>query len=103
MKQAKVASKAAVTRQEDSWQQFYNHFRNLYERTNRLKTIADNYKQSLAVLTNTDLLKKALDAGEISVLEYVVEIGLYYEVVNNALEAERDYRKARAELEEWEL
>ncbi|KAA6346871.1 hypothetical protein EZS27_005637 [termite gut metagenome] len=103
VKQAKVAAKAAVTRQEDSWQRSYNHFRNLYERTNGLKDIADNYKQSLTVFTNTDLLKKALDAGEISVLEYVTEIGLYYGVVNKALEAERDYRKARAELEEWEL
>ncbi|KAA6317817.1 hypothetical protein EZS27_032090 [termite gut metagenome] len=103
VKQAKVAAKAAVTRQEDSWQRSYNHFRNLYERTNGLKDIADNYKKSLAVFTNTDLLKKALDAGEISVLEYVTEIGLYYGVVNKALEAERDYRKARAELEEWEL
>ncbi|KAA6349339.1 hypothetical protein EZS27_003250 [termite gut metagenome] len=103
VKQAKVAAKAAVSRQEDSWQQFYNHFQNLYERTNGLKNITDNYKKSLTVFTNTDLLKKALDAGEISVLEYVVEIGLYYEIVNKALEAERDYRKARAELEEWEL
>jgi outer membrane protein TolC len=103
MKQAKVAAKAAITRQEDSWQQFYNHFQNLYERTNGLKNIADSYKQSLAVFTNTGLLKKALDAGEISILEYVVETGLYYEVVNKALETERDYRKARAELEEWEL
>jgi outer membrane protein TolC len=103
VKQAKVAAKAAVTRQEDSWQRSYNHFWNLYERTNGLKDIADNYKKSLAVFTNTDLLKKALDAGEISVLEYVTEIGLYYGVVNKALEAERDYRKARAELEEWEL
>lgn len=52
---------------------------------------------------STDLLKKALDAGEISLLEYILEIGLYYDTVNQALEAERDYQKAYAELSAVQL
>jgi outer membrane protein TolC len=99
VKQAKAAVIAAATRQEDSKQQFYHQLQNLYGQTQGLKSIADNYKASLTALDSTDLLKKALDAGEISVLEYVVEMGLYYDVVKQALEAEKDYRKAQAELE----
>ena len=47
--------------------------------------------------------EKALDTGEISLLDYIVEIGLYYTTVNQALEAERDYQKAIAELSAVEL
>ncbi|KAA6347222.1 hypothetical protein EZS27_005263 [termite gut metagenome] len=103
VKQAKAASIAAATRQENSRQQFYHRLQNLYEQTQRLKSIADNYKASLTALDSTDLFTKALDAGEISVLEYVVEMGLYYDMVKQALEAERNYRKAQAELEAVEL
>ena len=55
------------------------------------------YRNSLETVNNTDLLKKALDKGQISILDYIVEIGLYYEVLNRALEAERDYQIAFAE------
>ena len=75
----------------------------MYNRAFGLKLTADNYRKSLINVNNTDLLKKALDAGEISLLEYMVEIGLYYDTVNQALEAERDYQKAFAELSAVEL
>ena len=68
-----------------------------------MKMTADKYRQSLATVNNTDLLKKALDAGEISLLDYILEMGLYYNTVNQMLEAERDYQKAFAELSAFEL
>ncbi|KAA6343726.1 hypothetical protein EZS27_008604 [termite gut metagenome] len=103
VKQAKAAARAAVIRQEDSRQQFYHQLQNQYERTQGLKSIADTYKSSVTTLDSTDLLTKSLEAGEISILEYVVEIGWRYDMMKQALEAERDYRKARAELEAVEL
>ncbi|KAA6331765.1 hypothetical protein EZS27_019663 [termite gut metagenome] len=103
VKQAKAAAKAAVIRQEDSRQQFYHQLQNQYERTQGLKSVADTYQTSITTLNSTDLLTKSLDVGEISVLEYLVEVGWYYDMTKQALEAERDYRKARAELEAVEL
>lgn len=103
VKQAKAAVRAAESRQKDSKQQFYSQIQILYNRAFGLKLTADNYRKSLINVNNTDLLKRALDAGEISLLEYMVEIGLYYDTVNQALEAERDYQKAFAELSAVEL
>lgn len=103
VKQAKVAVSAAESREADRKQQFYSQLQSLYNRANGLKVIAEKYRQSLANVNNTDLLKKALDTGEISLLDYIVEIGLYYTTVNQALEAERDYQKAIAELSAVEL
>ncbi|RNC64888.1 TolC family protein [Proteiniphilum sp. X52] len=103
IKQAKASVKAAESRETDTRKQFYNQLQILYNRTAGLKIAAEKYRQSLITANNTDLLKKALDAGEISLLEYMVEMGLYYETINRALEAERDYQKAFAELSAVEL
>lgn len=103
VKQAKAAVTAAELREADSKQQLYSQLQTLYNRASGLKIIANKYRQSLATVNNTQLLKKALDAGEISLLDYIVEIGLYYTTINQTLEAERDYQKALAELSAVEL
>ena len=63
-----------------------------------LRQVADTYRQALGDMENTRLLKKALDAGAISLIDYTVGAAQYYEAVDKALEAERDYRKAWAAL-----
>ncbi|MDR1645097.1 MAG: TolC family protein [Tannerellaceae bacterium] len=103
VRQAKASVVAAQSRQADGRQQLYSRLRILYDRVSGLKATAGNYRSSLANVNSTDLLRKALDAGQISLLEYMVEMGLYYDTVNRILEAERDYRKAYAELSSAEL
>lgn len=103
VKQAKAAVAAAQSREADTKQQFYSQLQIQYSKAMGLKTTADKYRQSLANVNNTILLKKALDAGEISLLDYMVEMGLYYDNVNQTLAAERDYQLAFAELSAVEL
>ncbi|MDR1406662.1 MAG: TolC family protein [Tannerella sp.] len=98
VRQAKAAVRAAEMRSEDAKQQLYGHLQSLYNRAAGLKLSAAKYRKSLTSLNNADLLKTALDAGEISLLEYIVEMGLLYETVNKTLETERDFYKAYAEL-----
>ena len=103
VKQAKAAVRAAESRAADSRLQFYNQLQLLYNRTAGLKVATEKYQQSLEMANSTELLKKALDAGEISLLEYMVEMGLYYDTINHVLETERDFQKAFAELSAVEL
>lgn len=103
VKQAKTAVVAAQARETDSKQQFYSQLQIQYSRALGLKNTADAYRKSLTMTNSTELLKKALDAGEISLLNYMVELGFYYNMVNQTLEAERDYQKALAELSAVEL
>ena len=44
------------------------------------------------------MLRKALEAGEISLLNYLLQIEAYYDAYNSMLEVERDYALAEAEL-----
>ena len=99
VKQAKAAVVAAELQQKDATVQFYERLRNQYGRTLGLQRTAGEYRKALAELDNTQLLRKALDAGEISLLDYIVELGLYYTTVDEALAAERDYELALTALQ----
>lgn len=103
VKQAKAALLAAESREADSRLQFYGQLQNSYERVVGLRAAALAYRNTLQDVNSNLLLKKALDAGEISLLDYIVEMGLYYNTINQALEAERDFQKAFAELSAVEL
>lgn len=103
VRQAKASLRAAQMQEADSREQLHGRMRMLYARTAGLKAAAECYRKTLDAASNADLLKKALDAGEISLLDYILELGLYYDAVNQALEAERDYQLAFAELTAFEL
>jgi outer membrane protein TolC len=97
-KQAKAAVRAAESKQADMRLQLYAYLQSVYDRAAGLRDIAAATRQSLQTLNSTALLQKALDAGEISLLNYLVEVELYYDAITRALEAERDFEKAIAEL-----
>ena len=101
--QARASVEAAEARRVDGIQKFYMEVQNQYSRAMGLNGIAQNYRNLLDTSNSADLLQKALDAGEISLLNYLSEISLYYNTVDLALEAERDFQKAVAELLAVEL
>lgn len=103
MKQAKAQVRAAETALEDTKTQFCNQLRNLFAKASGLQKNTLKYRESLTAHNNEALLKKALDGGEISLLNYLLEIEYYYEAMNRALEAERDLSLALAELSAVEL
>jgi outer membrane protein TolC len=98
VRQARAAVRAAEARQTDREEQFRNRLHTLYRRAAGLRLTAEGYRRALDVSNHTDLLKKALDAGEISLPDYLVETGLYYDTIRRMLETERDFRKTFAEL-----
>ena len=82
------------------------HFRNeseaLYQKATKLRQIASNYGKTMESINSSELLKKALDAGELSLINYIQELEIYYDAVNNLLQTERDYQLVVAELKLWE-
>ncbi|MDR2286684.1 MAG: TolC family protein [Prevotellaceae bacterium] len=98
VRQARAALKANEAKQSDTRLQFCEYLRNIYERAKNLQSTALVYSQSLSSFDNTALLKKALDAGEISLLDYIIELGLYYNNINLKLNAEREFQKTLAEM-----
>lgn len=103
VKQAKAQVRAAETALEDTKTQFYNRLQNLFIRSSGLQENALKYRNALSSFNNEALLKKALDSGEISLLNYLLEIEYYYDAMNKVLEAERDLGLSLAELSAMEL
>jgi CHAT domain-containing protein len=83
---------------EDSKVQFYNRLQMIYQKAAALQQNTQKLRQSLSDYSNEPLLKKALDAGEISLLNYLLEVEFFYNAMNKVLEAERDFEMAAAEL-----
>jgi outer membrane protein TolC len=103
VKEAKAQVRTSESALEDSKVQFYNRLQSLHLKASSLQRNAQKLRQSLSAHSNEPLLKKALDAGEISLLTYLLEIEYYYEAVNKVLETEKDYQKVFAELSAVEL
>ena len=75
----------------------------LYERQASLKKAMDEYKTALASASNTALLDKALRLGEISTIEYFLEMSFYQNAELHFLKTERDYHLAIADLMRYRL
>jgi len=97
-----VANKLALEKSiMDNKIQLFNHLKNLHTKATGLQDNSSNYKIKLQTFDNTELLKKALDKGEITLIDYILELSIYYESVNNLLILDRDMNKTIAELNQY--
>ncbi|MDR2058497.1 MAG: TolC family protein [Dysgonamonadaceae bacterium] len=102
-KQIKARTLAGEESESDARFRHYNEAKALYGKAVRLQKIVDEYRRSELPDNTSDLLKKALNAGEISLIDYLFEWDIYYEWISNRLESERDLRLTATELMQWEL
>jgi outer membrane protein TolC len=82
--------------------QYYNQLKIQYEKALNLQNTVNEYKQSIGLYQNSDLLKIAFDKGEISLLYYVMELTLTYEVIDNYLQVVNEMNKAMAMLYQYQ-
>lgn len=98
VRQARVAVMAAEELERNTRVHFYHQLQTWYSKAVGLQKTAAAYRKSLEKNNSLDLLAKALNAGQISLLEYIMELSIYYDNVNKTLEAERDYQQALTQL-----
>ena len=70
----------------------------LYEEASLLSRSIEEYRETFARQRDLALLRKALDGGEISMIEYFVEVSVVYQSQDNLLQLENQYQKAMARL-----
>jgi outer membrane protein TolC len=101
VKYARAKTIAVQGVESDARLQFYNEMKALHAKVIRLQTSVADYRESLLAFSNTELAKKALEMGEISLAEYLFELTVYYESFNKLLEMERNLNTAVAELNRY--
>lgn len=102
VKHQKAQTVALQMQHQDSKLQFQNALKNQYDKAVKLSALLGEYKEALEVTNNRELLKMALDKGQLSLINYLLELSVYYETIDKYLETERDYQLAVAELQQWE-
>lgn len=103
VKHARLAKIASEERLKDFQTQAYTQLQSLYQKANNDKKTMEIYRSSIDNSSTNRLLKKALDAGEITLLEYTVEQNIYYENYSKSVEAQQNYQLALAKLHEFLL
>lgn len=88
---------------EDKQQALRSNLKQLYEQAEALSISREEYKQILSSQHNAELLNKALEAGQISMIDYFIEITTLYESRQNYLNVERDYFNVIAQLLQYKL
>jgi len=73
------------------------------EKVESLANSLNDFKETLSQVNNIELLKKAKSLGEISMIEYFMEISYFYQVYDDYLEIEKEYYLALAELFKYRL
>lgn len=75
-----------------------NELKNIFEKYITLKKTLEQYQSVFTTFSNTDLLLKALNLGEINTIEYFQELNYYYTSYNSYMSIEKDMNMLAIEL-----
>ena len=98
VKVAKLHVEAAEKSLEDTRLNLTTQLRGIYREALHLQDTYLRYKKHLTECDNSELLKKSLDSGQITLLEYLQERQFVHEMHEKILIAERDLALRKAEL-----
>lgn len=104
VRQADSSYEASKLEERDASVGVYESLRGQYEKAKGLQDIVSELSSSLAVSSETAaLVEQRLDSGDISIIDSLMELTLYYSLKDEAMAADRDFRLALADLRMWEL
>lgn len=103
VKLATAQQQVALELANDKKIQTYNQLKGQYEKAISLQKMLASYREALLSVNSSGLLKKALDAGEISLIEYMLELTLYYDTTDKFLSIENELNQLAAGLYFFEL
>jgi hypothetical protein len=98
VKYAKAKTIALQSIETDAKLQFYNSMKATHTKVIALQKNVSDYRSKLELYSNSALLEKAFNKGEISLTEYMYELSLYYESFYKLLEMEMSLNLGFAEL-----
>lgn len=81
----------------------YYETRQLYDQYLHWQTTLSEYQDILGSANNEDLLNKALQAGQLSLIEYLMEVRYFHDAIVKSLEAEKALHERVAELYKFQL
>lgn len=102
VKHLKAQTIAIEAQEEDARLQFRNEMKNQFDKAIKLRKVVNDYELLLESSNSEALLDKAFKQGQLSLINYLLELSAFYDAFDQYLEAQKDYQLAAAELKQWE-
>jgi len=83
--------------------EYYYEIKQQYGRYETLQEAVKEYKEILESTDSEDILLNALKIGELSAIDYFLEVNYFYSSYDKFLELEKEYHKVIAELFKYQL
>ena len=103
VKQAKAQALYTDLQLESTTTTVESELHQLYNQSVALKTSMDEYNTVLKSQNSLALLNKAIQTGQISMLEYFVDVTPFYQSMQNYLQLQNEYQKVMALLYKYKL
>jgi outer membrane protein TolC len=98
VKQAKANAIAMESLVVDNKLKYYNNLKLLHAKVVNYQSSVGDYRKNLQLFDNSALLEKALNSGEISLINYLMELSVYYQSMDRLLDLELELNRTIAEL-----
>ena len=102
VKYAQAQTLALQSIEADRKLQFFNHLKIQHQKAASLQQTINEYRQAIQSSNNAELLKKALDQGELSLINYLMELSFTYLAMDNLLKSEYELNKTLSFLAQFE-
>lgn len=103
VRQAKAQSLYTDLQLESTTSTVESELQQLYDQSLALRTSMDEYNTVLKSQNNLALLNKAIQTGQISMIEYFVDITTLYQSMQNYMQLQNEYQKVMAQLYKYKL
>lgn len=103
VKHAKAELAAAEQSESDARLRYAARLQYLFELANELSDNIKRYESVFSTNSNGELLYKALKGGELSLLDYLLELEYYFNSYEKLMQARRDLQLTLAELYAYKL
>ena len=103
VKKAKAQAEFATASLEDNRLNLKTNLQQLYQQAEALQISRADYAKVLEQQRNIELLNKALNAGQLSVIDYFTELTTIYDSHQSYLDMEKEYHSILAQLYQYKL
>ena len=103
VKQAKAQALYNDLQLESTTTTVESELHQLYNQSVALKTSMDEYNMVLKSQNSLALLNKAIQTGQISMIEYFVDVTTFYQSMQNYMQLQNEYQKVMAQLYKYKL
>ena len=103
VKKAKAQAEFATASLEDNRLNLKTNLQQLYQQAEILQISRTDYASVLQQQRNVELLNKALNAGQLSVIDYFTELSTFYDSLQSFIDVEKEYFSTLAQLYQYKL